>query len=90
MKKQLNIKVFGKVQGVYFRQSTKEKADSLNIKGVVLNEADGSVFISALGDEESLTLFLTFCKIGPPSARVDNVVVEEVEEMQFTDFKVIR
>ncbi len=89
MEKHLQIKVFGRVQGVYFRQSTKDKAVSLGLRGVVMNEADGSVFISATGSQGNLEMFLTFCKIGPPAAKVENVIVEEVDLQEFPDFRVI-
>lgn len=90
MEKQINIRIFGKVQGVYFRQSTKDKADSLNIKGVILNEADGSVYISAVGKEKDLELFLIYCKIGPPAADVKNIVIEDAEIQNFKTFNILR
>ncbi len=43
--KQWNIKVFGKVQGVHFRASTKAVADQLGVKGYVVNVPDGSVYL---------------------------------------------
>ena len=52
--KHLSIHVSGKVQGVFFRASTKEKAEEFNIKGNVRNNADGSVSIEAEGEEENL------------------------------------
>lgn len=90
VEKQINIRIFGKVQGVFFRQSTKDKAESLNIKGVVLNEADGSVYISAVGNEKDLDLFLIYCKIGPPAADVKNIVIEETEIQNFNGFSILR
>ena len=90
MEKQLIIRVFGKVQGVYFRQSTLAKAESLGIKGIVMNEADGSVYIQARGKEEDLADFLVYCKIGPPRAEVENVIIEESEITEFIDFRIIR
>lgn len=90
MEKQFVIRVFGKVQGVYFRQSTVDKARSLNIRGIVMNESDGSVYIIARGKESELSDFLVFCKIGPPSAKVLNVIVEETDLEDFSDFRIIR
>lgn len=91
MRKQINIRVFGKVQGVYFRQSTKDKADSLGIHGIVLNEPDGTVYISAVGSDEDLEQLLIFCKIGPPAADVSNVWIEDADEVQdFEGFRILR
>ena len=90
MDKQINIKVFGKVQGVYFRQSTKDKADYLGLKGVVMNSADGSVYISVRGDEEKLQKFVSYCKIGPEMSEVINVLVEDEELKDFKSFSILR
>jgi acylphosphatase len=90
VEKQVVIRVFGRVQGVYFRQSTSDKARSLNIRGIVMNEQDGSVYIIARGKETDLADFLVFCKIGPPSAQVLNVIVEEIDLQNFSDFRIIR
>jgi len=90
LEKQLNIRVFGKVQGVSFRQTCKDNAISLGIKGIVMNEADGSVYISARGDKESLEGFLLFCKTGPFGAEVSNVLVEDVDLQEFSDFSILR
>ena len=46
----VKIKVFGKVQGVFYRATTKSVADDLRLTGWVRNEADGSVSIIAQGD----------------------------------------
>lgn len=90
MEKQLNIRVFGKVQGVWFRQTTKEKADSLRLNGIIMNQSDGSVYISVRGNQMSLDDFLLYCKIGSPAAKVLNVVVEEVDLQEFKDFSILR
>ena len=90
MEKQLKIRVFGKVQGVWFRQTTKDKADSLGLRGVVLNEDDGSVYIEVRGEEHYLDDFVVYCKIGPVKAKVENIVIEEVGLTDFPDFAVLR
>lgn len=90
MEKQINIRVFGRVQGVYFRQSTKDKADSLGLRGIVINEEDGSVYISARGKPQDIEQLLIFCKIGPKAAKVKNVWMEEADELQdFNGFKIL-
>ena len=84
------IHVIGRVQGVSFRASTKTKADELNIKGLVRNETDGSVFIEAEGETEVMTRFIAWCKEGPPRAVVQHVDVRETDVTGFTEFTVQR
>ncbi len=71
--KHARIKIHGKVQGVFFRQSTKETAHDFNILGFVRNEPDGTVYIEAEGNTENLEKFINWCWDGPPAARVDSV-----------------
>jgi acylphosphatase len=88
--KTIVIVVKGKVQGVYFRQSTKEKAATLEIKGTVSNEPDGSVRIVATGNEEQLQQLVQWCHYGPSSARVASVQVSESPYEAFPDFSIVR
>jgi len=88
MKRHYHIKVHGKVQGVWFRKSTKEKADQLGIEGVVFNETDGSVFISAQGEEVDLNKFILFCNSGPEQAKVSNIHIEESTLIETTGFNI--
>lgn len=88
--KHINIKVEGKVQGVFFRASTKAVADQIGIKGKVKNEKDGSVLIEAEADEMSLSLFLDWCKEGPDKAVVEKVSVEDGELVHFRNFEIIK
>jgi acylphosphatase len=71
--KTIRIKIYGHVQGVFYRMSTKEKAKELNVKGFILNDPDGSVFIEAQGDEKNLSKLIEWCKTGPKHAHIDNV-----------------
>lgn len=88
--KTINIQVFGKVQGVWFRASTKNKADELGIKGRVQNYTDGSVFIEALGSISAIEKFIEWCKIGPTHAKVNAIKIETIANKTFTDFRIIR
>lgn len=89
--KHLNIKVKGKVQGVYFRASTKAVADQVGVKGFVYNQADGSVYIEAEGDKFALESLLDFCHEGPDRAEVAAVEIEESEEIKgFRNFEVLK
>lgn len=77
MKKHLNIRVEGLVQGVFFRKSTVARATSLGLHGFVMNVADGSVYIEAEGSSESLNALLEWCHNGPDGSKVDRVQHEE-------------
>ena len=89
-KKHLDIKVTGKVQGVFYRASTKAVADQLGIKGFVKNEEDGSVYIEAEGDEPILELFLEWCNEGPERAQVEQVESNEGELKNYRNFEVVK
>jgi acylphosphatase len=67
------IKVSGRVQGVWFRKSTQQEAQRIGIKGFVRNEKDGSVFVEASAEEGAMSEFMDWLKIGPPMARVDGI-----------------
>lgn len=88
--KHFAIKISGKVQGVFFRASTKQKADELTIKGFVRNEPDGSVYCEAEGREDKLKQFADWCRSGPPFATVDQCLVSEDEVKGFTEFRITR
>lgn len=86
--KHYNITVSGKVQGVFYRASTKTKAVGLGLKGYVKNQSDGSVYIEAEGNEEDLEVLLNWCNQGPPNAIVNEVKSEETEMVGFRKFEV--
>jgi len=89
MDKHYNIRVYGRVQGVFFRASTQEKAHELGVKGYVKNEPDGSVYIEAEGPAEALDAFLEWCHKGPAAARVDKVDDQETDNLEnFQRFEV--
>ncbi len=88
--KHYDIVVKGKVQGVFFRASTKAVADQLGIRGRVRNEKDGSVCIEAEGEETFLKHFIDWCREGPEKAEVDSVLYEEGPEKGFQNFVVIK
>ncbi len=78
------------MQGVFFRQSTQEKADQLGIKGTVKNSDDDGVEIVATGTREQLDKLVTWCWEGPPKAHVVNVTTQELSLHQFFNFSIIR
>jgi acylphosphatase len=88
--KTLEIIVSGKVQGVYFRQSTKAKAEELGITGTVQNLSNGSVQVVASGESLPLEQLVQWCHHGPPRATVRGVEVKEVAYREFAEFIVKR
>lgn len=86
----LNIKISGKVQGVFYRQSTKEKATQLGIKGFVMNMPDGCVVIIATGTKQQMENLLSWCWQGPPQADVSDVITIELPLQQFDQFVIRR
>jgi len=86
----ISILVKGKVQGVFFRQSTREKARELELTGEVKNKEDGSVFIIATGGADQLNALAQWCWQGPARARVISVQVENLPLQEFQDFSIVR
>jgi acylphosphatase len=86
----VRITVTGRVQGVYYRQSAKEKADLLRITGVVQNNPDKTVTIIATGDEIALALFKDWCKTGPPHAVVSTMKADAIPLVHFDRFLINR
>lgn len=91
MNKACKIRVYGRVQGVWFRAYTQRKAQELGIKGFVRNEADGSVYIEAVGEEEALQQLIEWCHEGSPLAKVERVEVAPLESPpDYTEFSIRR
>jgi acylphosphatase len=88
--KHLKIRVKGKVQGVYYRATTVEKAKLYNVNGFVRNETDGSVYIEVEGEEESLKEFVAWCHIGSTRAVVESVTIEEGNLKHYIQFITVR
>ncbi|MDX5482108.1 MAG: acylphosphatase [Hymenobacteraceae bacterium] len=80
--KRIAIRVHGKVQGVFFRASTQEKAEELGLSGFVKNEDDGTVYLEAEGDSEALQKLEQWAHEGPRHAKVQKVEVEEKEGLR--------
>ncbi len=72
------VVVHGTVQGVFFRDSTRRKAQSRGVTGWVSNRGDGAVEAHFEGDPEAVDSMVGFARDGPRGARVDQVDVEEV------------
>ena len=86
----IKIKVFGYVQGVFFRSTTRKFARRLGLKGYVKNMSDGTVFIEAEGPKDKLFELLEFSKRGPKYAQVEKVEHEfkpSVNEFKGFDYE---
>ncbi len=68
--------VSGHVQGVFFRASTRQVAESLALTGHALNLPDGRVEVIACGSEEALEALKDFILAGPDGATVSSVICE--------------
>lgn len=88
MIKHFDITIAGRVQGVFFRASTKRKADELGLSGFVRNEPDGTVRAEAEGDEEGLGPFVHWLHKGPPGAKVEAVATRESAVKNYHGFQV--
>ena len=88
--KTIRLTIKGKVQGVFYRATAKDIADQLGIKGWVRNLPNNNVEITATAAEELLQKFIDWCKQGPPRAKVDGVIVEELNLEEFNGFRIIR
>lgn len=83
-----NILVKGKVQGVWFRKYTKEKAEVLGLKGYVKNEVNNNVYIEAEGSIDILTNFIEWLYEGSPFSKVSEVVYKSGELQNYSEFDI--
>jgi acylphosphatase len=75
----VEVRISGRVQGVYFRAWTRSEAERLGLGGWVRNEYDGSVAALIAGPPSAVEEMLRLMHEGPLDARVDNVMVEDVD-----------
>jgi acylphosphatase len=73
------VVVHGDVQGVFFRDTTRRKAQSRGVSGWVRNNSDGTVEALFEGDPEAVESMVAFAREGPRGADVDRVDVDDVE-----------
>ena len=89
VQKRIHIFVTGRVQGVFFRQSTKVMAIKNNVKGWVQNLDDDRVEIVAQGETQDIDNLAHWCKTGPANSRVDEFELsEENVTDEFENFEV--
>jgi acylphosphatase len=82
------VTAHGRVQGVFFRDSTREEAERRGVAGSVRNTDEGTVEAVFEGDEEAVEALVEFCRSGPGSADVERVDVEEEEPQGLEGFEV--
>ena len=74
------LRIFGRVQGVWYRGWTVDTARQLGLDGWVRNRLDGSVEALASGPECAVEALIARCREGPSAARVERIEVEESDE----------
>ena len=85
-----NIRVTGKVQGVFYRASAMSTAMELGISGFVRNDSDNSVYLEIEGNPDRLDKFITWCNKGSDFSKVDHVDFHEGGIQNFKSFEIKR
>ena len=88
MIKHIKLTIKGRVQGVWFRASTKQEANNLRIHGFVRNLLNGDVYIEAEETEDQLQKFIVWCEKGPTNARVHEVIKTKGNLEYFSKFDI--
>jgi acylphosphatase len=87
--KRVHVYISGRVQGVFFRAETQRTAKGFNLNGWVRNMADGRVEALFEGEDTNVDNMIKWCHIGPPAARVEEVLAEEEHFTgEFRDFNI--
>lgn len=88
--KRVRAIVSGRVQGVWFRARTQDKAVELGVVGSVRNLPDGTVEIVAQGEDAAVDALMDWARLGPPAAQVTQVRVQEAaEDTEYSSFEVL-
>lgn len=83
------VLALGRVQGVWFRESARRRAEDLGVSGWVRNRADGAVEAELEGAEEDVAVLVEWFRRGPSGARVDDVETEQREPTGDRGFSVL-
>ncbi len=86
----IRARITGRVQGVGFRMATRSRAHQLGLRGYAANCVSGEVEVLAYGPAEAVEALVEWLSEGPPSARVQDVHVEEADESgeEFSRFEI--
>ena len=82
------LRLFGRVQGVFFRQWTLDQARALGVAGWVRNRSDGSLEAHLEGEQDAVAQLTERMRRGPSQARVDDVMIDEAQPEDLRDFSV--
>ena len=88
--RRVRTRISGLVQGVFFRASCADMAERLGLAGWVRNASDGGVEAVFEGEDAVIEAMLTWCRKGPPFARVDRVEVVEEAPTGAEGFRIAR
>ena len=83
-----HVRVIGRVQGVFYRAWVRDHADALKVTGWIRNCPDGRVEAHVEGEADAVERMIAHLRQGPPSARVEDVKLWDVESCDFDDFEV--
>ena len=89
---ELQLKIYGKVQGIGFRSFVYRVATALSLTGYVQNDKEETVTVFAQGPKEALRKLLAYCKKGSPFATVEkvDVVWKEKDGVRYDAFQIRR
>lgn len=86
-----HLRIYGKVQGVFFRANTREQAQERGVTGWVENKADGTVEAVFEGPEDAVQEVVDWAETGPPRANVDRLEADwGTGEREFSEFSIRR
>lgn len=89
MRLHYNLKVVGRVQGVFFRVSTQKEAQRLGLRGFVRNEPDRSVYIEVEGERFEIEQLLDWIRAGgPPHGMVHDLQIKKGDMVGYKGFKI--
>ena len=84
----VRLRISGRVQGVYYRDSCRQMAQRLGVAGWVRNRPDGSVEVVAEGPRHDVSALAAWCREGPPRAQVNDVEIVDEEPEGLRGFRV--
>lgn len=88
--KTIHARIEGRVQGVFFRESTRRKAETLGLQGWVKNLMDGAVEAIISGENEKISTMVTWLHSGPPHATVTKILITDHQaDHDFSDFRIL-
>ena len=82
------VRIYGRVQGVFFRQWTINHARPLGVSGWIHNARDGSVEAHLKGEESAVEQLIAQMRQGPPGAHVEDLTAEDIEPENVEGFSV--